>query len=102
MTLKVIGSGFGRTGTLSLKAALEILGFGPCYHMEEVIKRPFHTKLWQQIGRGKAVPWEQIFHNFDLPNPLLIRYIQSYHKAVKAHLGDCGTLVARWIGNIVN
>jgi hypothetical protein len=36
MALKVVGAGFGRTGTLSLKAALERLGFGPCYHMAEV------------------------------------------------------------------
>jgi len=36
MTLKVIGSGLGRTGTLSLKTALEHLGFSPCHHMKEV------------------------------------------------------------------
>jgi hypothetical protein len=35
--LKVIGAGFGRTGTMSLKAALEELGFGPCYHMTELL-----------------------------------------------------------------
>ena len=37
MTLKIIGAGFGRTGTKSLKLALEQLGFGPCHHMEEVM-----------------------------------------------------------------
>ena len=63
-SLKLIGSGFGRTGTLSLKAALEILGFAPCYHMEEVLKRPSHIKLWQQIGRNQPVPWEAIFDGF--------------------------------------
>ena len=36
MGLKVIGAGLGRTGTASLKVALEQLGFGPCYHMGEV------------------------------------------------------------------
>ncbi len=40
MALEVIGAGFGRTGTLSLKIALEQLGFGPCYHMMEVFKNP--------------------------------------------------------------
>ena len=40
MTLKVIGAGFGRTGTLSLKLALEELGFGPCYHMFETRATP--------------------------------------------------------------
>ena len=38
--LKVIGAGFGRTGTMSLKTALEELGFGPCYHMREVFDHP--------------------------------------------------------------
>jgi len=40
MPLSVIGAGFGRTGTLSLKRALEQLGFGPCHHMLEVITHP--------------------------------------------------------------
>jgi hypothetical protein len=40
MALKVIGAGFGRTGTRSLKTALEELGFGRCYHTEEVLKNP--------------------------------------------------------------
>lgn len=38
MTLKVIGAGLGRTGTLSLKAALNELGFGPCHHMGDVMR----------------------------------------------------------------
>ncbi|WP_420631020.1 sulfotransferase family protein [Candidatus Leptofilum sp.] len=65
MSLKIIGSGFGRTGTLSLKAALEILGFAPCYHMQEVIKRPSHIKKWQQIADNQPVPWDDIFANFE-------------------------------------
>ena len=40
MSLKLIGAGLGRTGTLSLKAALERLGFAPCYHMIEVLTVP--------------------------------------------------------------
>ena len=40
MTLRVIGAGFGRTGTMSLKLALEQLGFGPCHHMVEVFAHP--------------------------------------------------------------
>jgi hypothetical protein len=40
MSLAVIGPGFGRTGTMSLKLALELLGFGPCHHMEEVLAHP--------------------------------------------------------------
>ncbi len=40
MPLKVIGSGFGRTGTMSMKEALEVLGPGPCHHMIEVMENP--------------------------------------------------------------
>ena len=44
--MKVFGVGFGRTGTMSLKIALENLGFGPCYHMKEIVPRPSHIKRW--------------------------------------------------------
>lgn len=64
MALKVIGAGFGRTGTLSLKSALELLGFGPCYHMVEVIARPEHSELWDQAARGEAVDWAALFSGF--------------------------------------
>ena len=40
MTIEVIGAGFGRTGTMSLKVALEELGFEPCYHMIELFAHP--------------------------------------------------------------
>ena len=45
MALEVIGAGFGRTGTMSLKVALEELGFGPCYHMTVVFEHPKHVEL---------------------------------------------------------
>lgn len=65
MTLKVIGTGFGRTGTLSLKAALEQLGVGPTYHMMEVFPRPQHVGLWAAAGRGEAVDWDALFDGFN-------------------------------------
>ena len=43
ITLEVIGAGFGRTGTMTLKVALEELGFGPCYHMIELFEHPEHV-----------------------------------------------------------
>ena len=45
MTIEVIETGFWRTGTLSLKAALEELGFGPCYHMSELFEHLEHIEL---------------------------------------------------------
>lgn len=62
--LRVIGAGFGRTGTFSLKAALEQLGFGPTYHMMEVFQHPEHIPLWQAAGEGKPVDWDTIFAGY--------------------------------------
>jgi sulfotransferase family protein len=45
MPLQVIGAGFGRTRTWSLKVALDEMGFGKCYHMEDVMKNPGHL-VW--------------------------------------------------------
>ncbi|NWG07189.1 MAG: sulfotransferase family protein [Chloroflexi bacterium] len=64
MALKVIGAGFGRTGTRSLKYALEELGFEKCYHMEEVIKHPSHLKRWADVMKGGASDWEALFHGY--------------------------------------
>ncbi len=64
MTLQVIGAGFGRTGTLSTKLALEALGFGPCYHMKELYGHPEHLPAWQSASRGETVDWDLVFDGF--------------------------------------
>jgi hypothetical protein len=64
MTLEVIGAGFGRTGTMSLKVALEELGFGPCYHMTEVFTHPEHVESWRAAARGKTVDWQLPFCSY--------------------------------------
>ena len=51
-TLHVIGCGFGRTGTLSLKTALDQLGFGPTYHMFENIQNK-NCDFWTKVGFEK-------------------------------------------------
>ena len=53
MAIEVIGAGFGRTGTLSLKFALETLGFEKCYHMMEVMLNEGHVAHWRQRPRVK-------------------------------------------------
>lgn len=60
MGLEIIGASFGRTGTLSVKHALEMLGFATCYHMADVIKQPEHTELWLRAWRGEDV-WDELF-----------------------------------------
>jgi hypothetical protein len=66
--LKVIGAGFGRTGTLSLKTALEKLGFVPCYHMVEVPRVPGHGIFWKEAmrkrARGEPIAWDAVFGNY--------------------------------------
>lgn len=64
MPLSVIGSGFGRTGTKSLKIALEQLGFTPCHHMLEVRTTPGQLDFWCDIAMGKPVDWHAVFANF--------------------------------------
>ncbi len=65
MALKVVGGGLGRTGTMSLKLALEQLGLGPCHHMEEVLKDPVRqVPLWNAAIQGKP-DWNAIFAGYN-------------------------------------
>lgn len=64
MALKVIGAGLGRTGTLSLKLALEHLGFGPCHHMAEVFANiGSQVPKWVDVVNGKP-DWDSVFDGF--------------------------------------
>jgi hypothetical protein len=65
MPLQVIGAGFGRTGTTSLKAALEQLGFERCHHMEEVVKSRRQVDLWQTLADTGQVDWDAVFDGFE-------------------------------------
>jgi Sulfotransferase domain len=63
--MQVIGAGFGRTGTMTLKAALEELGVGPCYHMVEVLwGDTSRLPLWQAAASGEEVDWKRVFEGF--------------------------------------
>lgn len=64
MPLDVIGSGFGRTGTRSLKDALELLGFGPCHHMAEVFRNPEQAATWQAYARGEPQDWQAYYADY--------------------------------------
>lgn len=63
--MKVIGAGFGRTGTTSLKAALEELGFIPCYHMTEVFAHPEHADFWLSAWRGEPADWDGVLEGYE-------------------------------------
>jgi Sulfotransferase domain len=71
MTLRVIGAGFGRTGTDSMREALNVLGFGPCHHIFEVTAHPEQKRLWRAMVAGAAPDWKRLFEGYascvDLP-----------------------------------
>jgi hypothetical protein len=62
--LKVVGAGLGRTGTASLKASLEQLTGGPCYHMHEVFERPESVATWHAIVRGESDDWDALMTGY--------------------------------------
>ena len=64
MPLQVIGAGLGRTGTMSLKLALEQLDLGPCYHMAEVFQNPAAPAMWEAVADGEPPDWEKIFAGY--------------------------------------
>jgi hypothetical protein len=64
MALRVIGAGLGRTGTTSLKQALERLLGGPCYHMLEVQERPADADAWGDAYEGRSPAWENFFDGY--------------------------------------
>ena len=60
MALQVIGTGQARTGTTTLKIALEHLGFGKCYHMWELMNNPDHLKYFEKAEHGENVNWDEL------------------------------------------
>jgi sulfotransferase family protein len=64
LTLKIVGAGLGRTGTHSLKLALEQLLDGPCYHMIEVFGRPDDIPVWQRAAEGEMPDWHALFRDY--------------------------------------
>ncbi len=90
MTIEIIGAGLGRTGTKSLKAALEQLGFDPCYHMTEVFKHASHPKLWEAAAKGETVDWPAFFGDYqatvDFPSCLFYKELMSVYPDAKVIL----------------
>lgn len=89
MALKVIGAGLGRTGTLSLKLALEQLGFGPCYHMTEVLMEPARGAGWLRAAGGQP-DWNAVFSEFastvDYPGCVYWRELAQFYPSAKVLL----------------
>lgn len=87
MSLDVIGAGFGRTGTLSMKLALEQLGYDPCYHMQELgMPRPGHNDghldAWHDFAvEGKPIDWRWLLKGYracvDFPTCIFYRELME-------------------------
>ena len=86
MALKVVGTGLGRTGTMSMKLALEQLGFGPCHHMVEVFMHPESIPLWVAAGEGMP-QWDKVFEAYasvvDFPGATFWRELTAYYPDAK-------------------
>jgi Sulfotransferase domain len=65
MALKVVGAGVGRTGTLSLKLALERLLGGRCHHMVEIIGDPTQVSGWTDAIDGRDVDWPELLGGYE-------------------------------------
>ncbi len=87
MALRVFGTGFGRTGTNSLKLALEQLGIGPCHHMYEIRDDPAQMPYWQAVARGAAPDWDAAFAGYassvDWPSVCFWREITAHYTDAK-------------------
>ncbi len=86
MTLRVVGTGLGRTGTKSMQTALSMLGFGPCHHMVEVFAHPESMQLWVDAREGRP-NWDLIFRDYqsvvDYPGAAFWREIADHYPDAK-------------------
>ncbi|HKP89676.1 MAG TPA: sulfotransferase [Thermoleophilaceae bacterium] len=65
MALRVVGAGLGRTGTASLKLALERLLGAPCYHAYELTNQHLdQVPMWHEAVRGKEPDWDHIYRGY--------------------------------------
>ncbi|NNE24784.1 MAG: sulfotransferase family protein [Rhizobiales bacterium] len=87
MTLSLIGAGFGRTGTESMKLALEQLGLGRCHHMREVIDDEELRDRWRKVVNGEPPDWDQLFDGFgctvDWPSAYYWRELAAHYPDAK-------------------
>lgn len=91
MELEVIGAGLGRTGTLSLRAALETLGYGPCHHMKVVlVEDPGTGPLWEQVAEGDLDVLKEIYKGFkatvDYPGCIFYEQFMEWNPQAKVIL----------------
>jgi Sulfotransferase domain len=117
MPIKVIGAGLGRTGTSSLKSALEELGFFRCYHMVDVLAHLAHARIWNAAARREPVDWDALFQGYqatvDWPSCsfyedlmrhypeakviLTVRDPESWHESARQTIYHARLVFPRWL-----
>lgn len=92
MTLAVIGAGFGRTGTLSFKQALEELGFGPCHHMQEIMTGAPDLDAWASAAAGTLTDWDRLYGDWgsvcDFPHCVFYAELAAFYPEAKVVLTE--------------
>ncbi len=90
MALQVIGAGFGRTGTDSLRTALNMLELGPCHHMHEVMQSDEQRDLWNRKTLGEDIGWDKIYDGFgsavDWPSAFYWEELMAFYPEAKVIL----------------
>ena len=87
--MKLINAGLGRTGTTSLKGALEHLGFGPVYHSTDLFTSREDLALWEAAMEGAKMDWRAFFAPYevaDWPVGLFYKEIIRAHPEAKVML----------------
>ena len=104
MAIKVIGAGYGRNGTLSLKHALERLGFGKCYHMMELDQTRDEDLAWAALNRGERVDLDVLFEGYqssvDWPSCNFWRQQLDWYPKAKVILSERDPEL--WYASIMN
>ena len=87
MAIEIIGAGFGRTGTHSLKLALQRLGFSNCYHMDDLVGNPENLHYWEDARDGKHVNWDELFKGYraavDFPANMFYKDFMKFYPDAK-------------------
>lgn len=84
--MKLINVGLARTGTTSLKAALEKLGYSPIYHTFDLFTNSKHMDIWEGAYEGQQVDWRAFYSGYevaDWPAGLFYKEIITAHPEAK-------------------